>query len=95
MNTIIKVEVCDMVVSGCFEYRRLKVIDICRRIGQKYPVEITNFLYENVRTAVLEIFPCHRNNRKHTKYFRVSSQKASDYVEKKNIRMRSSYACKG
>jgi hypothetical protein len=91
MNTILKIEICDLVISGYFSSRKIRIQNICNAVCEKYPIKYSNYLYVNIRKSVVEIFPNHRNKQKRVKIFKVSRLKAAKFLEGENIRMRCSY----
>lgn len=91
MNTIVKIEICDLVLSGYFSSNRIRIQNVCKAICEKYPIRYSDYLYNNVKKSIIEIFSSHRNRRKRAKIFKISLPKAAQFLDGNNIEMRCSY----
>lgn len=91
MTSLLRLEICDMTINYLDKKKKFKINEICLILMKKYPIPNTNYLHANVKKAVLEIFPIHINNKRHTKKYRCSKLKALEYVKRNNINLVNGY----
>jgi hypothetical protein len=83
--TLLKIEICDVVLHYFTNKRKLKIIDIFNVLQRKYPIKHTQTLHKNIKQAIKAIFAIHINRKKNTKVFRCSRKHAIGYISNNNI----------
>lgn len=81
MLTQLQMEINDL--CGVFvlnKRNRIKVFEILTLLKYKEPILFKQLKYNDVRDALLKLFPCHRNNKKHTKYYKISIKKVQSNI---------------
>jgi len=90
-NTLLKIEVCDIVINYFNNQRKLKIVDICNVLQKKYPIYYSHILHVNVKNSIKLIFNIHKNKKKNARTFRCSPKHATSFIRNNNILMVDGY----
>lgn len=58
-----------------YKRNRIRVFEILSFLKYKEPILFKDLTFYEVRVVLKRLFPCHRNNKIRTKYFKISKKK--------------------